>query len=395
MYYIHYETWGGELVLNRNMNVIDFYAGAGGLSLGAYRAGFKVVAAVEWDKKALHTHKVNFPNSKHIQEDIAQLSTESLIEKIDIGKKDIHGIIGGPPCQGFSSMGFRDINDPRNDLFVRFFYFVQQIEPLFFVAENVPGIMSSKFNNTLRKAFALIDGYVILPPLEIRANEYGAPTTRTRIFFIGYKKGGLTNNIILNDIKQKKNNHEHQVTVKEALKGIPSDLCYSKNATGLMQIDFSYLNESLAHKEGFHFNVTSNIPDGVGNDKHISNYQQKGIVSGMLPTKHSSKVAQRYKQLGLGEQDEVSKSVKLNPDGFCPTIRAGTGPDKGSYQAVRPIHYNHARVITPREAARLQGFPDWFELPDTIWHSFRQIGNSVSPIVAEKILSAIYQKLTL
>ena len=96
----------------------------------------------------------------------------------------------------------------------------------------------------------------------------------------------------------------------------------------------------------------------------------------------------------LEQQDRISKSTRLDPQGFCPTLRAGTGPEKGSFQAVRPIHYQYSRVITPREAARLQGFPDWSKLPDTIWHGFRQIGNSVSPIAAERVLSAIFQKLT-
>jgi DNA (cytosine-5)-methyltransferase 1 len=105
-------------------------------------------------------------------------------------------------------------------------------------------------------------------------------------------------------------------------------------------------------------------------------------------------VIARFSELEHGQQDIISKAYKLKPDGFCPTLRAGTGPDRGSYQAVRPIHYEASRVITPREAARLQGFPDWFEFHKTIWHSFRQIGNSVSPIVAEKILSVIHQRLT-
>lgn len=78
---------------------------------------------------------------------------------------------------------------------------------------------------------------------------------------------------------------------------------------------------------------------------------------------------------------------------FCPTLRAGTGPEKGSFQAVRPIHYDEPRVINSRKAARLQGFPDWFKLPPTIWHSFRQIGNSVSPIAAEAVLKVIYDHL--
>ena len=110
-------------------------------------------------------------------------------------------------------------------------------------------------------------------------------------------------------------------------------------------------------------------------------------------TDHTETVANRYRDLKYGEQDRISKSYKLNPNSFCPTLRAGTGPDKGSFQAVRPIHYIEARVINPREAARLQGFPDWFELPETIWHSFRQIGNSVSPIAAEAILRVVFDRL--
>jgi DNA (cytosine-5)-methyltransferase 1 len=104
-------------------------------------------------------------------------------------------------------------------------------------------------------------------------------------------------------------------------------------------------------------------------------------------------VAKRYANVKQGASDKISKSKKLDPTGFCPTLRAGTGKDKGSYQAVRPIHPTKNRVITPREAARLQGFPDWFVFHKTKWHSFRQIGNSVSPIVAERLLNVIREKI--
>ena len=110
-------------------------------------------------------------------------------------------------------------------------------------------------------------------------------------------------------------------------------------------------------------------------------------------TAHSLEVAKRYAKTKCGKYDSISKSYRLDPDGFCPTLRAGTGPDQGSFQAVRPIHPTEARVITPREAARLQGFPDWFQFSPTKWHSFRQIGNSVSPILAERILSVIAKSL--
>ena len=131
------------------------------------------------------------------------------------------------------------------------------------------------------------------------------------------------------------------------------------------------------------------IPDGVGDAEAIIRLEGKSEVSGCLGTRHSEKVLKRYSKIEPGKIDHVSKSRRLNSNGFCPTLTAGTGSDKGSFQAVRPLHPTENRVITPREAARLQGFPDWFQFHATKWHSFRQIGNSVSPILAEHILSVI------
>ncbi|MER2539045.1 MAG: DNA cytosine methyltransferase, partial [Azonexus sp.] len=139
--------------------------------------------------------------------------------------------------------------------------------------------------------------------------------------------------------------------------------------------------------------VTNSVPKDAGNPYLLERYFEKGLVSGCMGTKHTDEVKKRYAALGYGQQDLTSKATRLDPNGYCPTLRAGTAKDKGSYQAVRPIHYKSPRVITPREAARLQGFPDWFVFHRTKWHSFRQIGNSVSPIVSEAILNVIYQKL--
>jgi DNA (cytosine-5)-methyltransferase 1 len=140
--------------------------------------------------------------------------------------------------------------------------------------------------------------------------------------------------------------------------------------------------------------IVNGIPQDIGDPEAIRRLNEEGAVSGCLGTRHTPKVAARYDRLKPGQKDEISKTVRLKADGLCPTLRAGTAADKGSYQAVRPIHPTAARVITPREAARLQGFPDWFQFAPSKWHSFRQIGNSVSPFVAEAVLSVIYFKLT-
>ena len=140
--------------------------------------------------------------------------------------------------------------------------------------------------------------------------------------------------------------------------------------------------------------VVDMVPHGVGLADALVRLKTKGEVSGFFGTKHTEETVARFSKLKPGEVDPVYRSPRLKMDGFCPTLRAGTAKDRGSYQAVRPIHPTSPRVISPREAARLQGFPDWFVFNPTKWHSFRQIGNSVSPLVSEHLLAVIHRKLT-
>lgn len=376
--------------------VIDLFAGAGGLSLGASRAGFTVAAAVEIDDHAIATHRCNFPNTVHIQEDILSLSGVEILKKANISQNNLCGIIGGPPCQGFSSIGHGDINDPRNQLFIKFFDIVSELNPIFFVAENVPGIMKEKYNPIKEEALNKIPNYTILPPLSINASEYGAPTTRTRVFFIGFRECNAIHPFSTKDVEQKKVEISKRTNVSQALEGLPADIRFTPTFKNFKSLSESYYtNCRHMQSDYFYERVTNRIPTMIGNTEYIRDYNNRHLVNGCIPTNHSKAVRMRYSKLKYNEQDKISKSKRLDPTGYCPTLRAGTGPEKGSYQAVRPIHYKYNRVITPREAARLQGFPDWFKLPETIWHSFRQIGNSVSPIVAEQVLTAIYQKLIL
>lgn len=376
--------------------VIDLFSGAGGLSLGASRAGFFVGAAIEKDQHAMETHRFNFPNTFHIQEDIMNLNGQAILQAANIHQADLIGIIGGPPCQGFSSIGQGDVNDSRNQLFIKFFELVSDLQPAFFVAENVPGIMKEKYENIRIEAFDNVANYTLLPPISVNASEYGAATTRTRIFFIGYRNCEMIQPFSAADIENKKVADEKRTTVRMALEGLQEDIRYTSTYRSKKPLSVAYYsNDKHLQSDFFYERVTASIPDHVGNNDYIREYRIRHVVGGCTPTNHSKAVRRRYSKLKYNEQDKISKAKRLDPNGYCPTLRAGTGPEKGSYQAVRPIHYKYNRVITPREAARLQGFPDWFKLPETIWHSFRQIGNSVSPIAAEQVLSAIFQKLTL
>jgi DNA (cytosine-5)-methyltransferase 1 len=366
--------------------VIDLFAGAGGFSLGAARAGMKVVSSVEIDPFANETHGRNFPSTKHLGIDISTLSGSELLQKSGLKLGELDGLIGGPPCQGFSSIGRRDPDDRRNSLFGDFIRLVSETQPRFFVAENVPGILQERNMDVLESALQLLPkNYRLLTPTKVCAMNFGAPTTRTRVFFVGFdpkRCGELTPTIFTPDSDLQK------TTVGEALAGLPEEI-----SDGWQSELESWQPVEKLPPSYFNNRAQSHRPAGVGDDFALDAFFSVGHTSGCFGTLHQPHIAERYGKLKPREKDQVSKSTRLDPSWYCPTLRAGTGSDKGSYQAVRPIHPSQARVITPREAARLQGFPDWFLLHPTKWHSFRQLGNSVSPMVAEPVLSAIALKL--
>jgi DNA (cytosine-5)-methyltransferase 1 len=366
--------------------IIDLYAGVGGLSLGAIRAGFDLALAVEWDKHAMKAHELNFPGYKHLNTDISKLSGREVLRHAGLLEGELDGLIGGPPCQGFSVMGNRNHLDPRNDLFVKFFNLVRECKPKFFIAENVLGILGDQYDAIRKNALQQVeDNYEILEPMKLNASDFGAPTNRERVFFIGYRRD-LMFELTKKDFEEQK--VAKIITVAKALQGLPTYI----NSEWLSEKQSWRRAKSLSNVY-FKKYVDGNIPEGMGDKEAIRKYKEEGLVSGNFGTRHSPEVQKRYEKLQPGQSDPVSRSVRLKKNGLCPTLRAGTGSDKGSYQAVRPIHPTAHRVITPREAARLQGFPDWFQFAPSKWHSFRQIGNSVSPILAEKILWPIYSKL--
>ena len=363
------------------LKIINLFSGAGGFSLGAKRAGFDIAGSVEIDPQAISVYQRNFPNTPLWEKDISTVSAIEILQNFDLQVGEIDGIIGGPPCQGFSLMGQNNSEDPRNQLFIHFFEIVNGAVPKFFLAENVPGILNPKNSQFIEQALSKVeDKYKILEPMRLVATKFGVPTTRERVFFFGYLEDQI-NSIESTEFEAA---NTKPVCVEDALKGLPQEIdpLWLREENGWRTI------EKVVEGD-FGSKLYGKIPAGVGDAEAITRLNKKGEASGCLGTRHSEEIIDRYSKIKPGETDLVSKSRRLKPDGFCPTLRAGTGSDKGSYQAVRPLHPTENRVITPREAARLQGFPDWFQFHPTKWHSFRQIGNSVSPILAEHILSRI------
>lgn len=364
--------------------VIDLFSGVGGLSLGAARAGFSLALAVEKDSHIIEAHKKNFHGCKHLQGNLMEFSGNKLLEEAGISKKELAGVIGGPPCQGFSYIGRRCAKDSRNLLFIRFFELVAEMNPCFFMAENVPGIMEDSHEHIRKSAYALVPNFNILSPIRVKASDYGAPTKRERYFFIGVRKDL---NVLLEEGDFMPSLSIQKIDVKTALKGLPTTI---KDTWKTEELGWRCVRTQS--NSYFWDRIQGNIPQGMGEKEALEKYEN-GRVSGCLGTKHGKETSGRYAKLGAGAQDKISKSTRLRLNDYCPTLRAGTGPDKGSYQAVRPIHPTEPRVITPREAARLQGFPDWFRFDASKWHSFRMIGNSVSPLVSEILLRTIKNKI--
>jgi DNA (cytosine-5)-methyltransferase 1 len=380
---------GGSMRANGGASVgtvVDLFCGCGGFSLGAELAGFRSIAAVDIDPTLQSAFKLNFPAVQAIEADIAGM--DAGIWRPLIGRDRVTGLIGGPPCQGFSWMGRHRKNDPRNSLLHHFCRHVRFLRPKFFIMENVRGLLAEGKIQVLMSALDLVPGrYRILNPVMVDADRYGAATSRRRVVIIGYdpeEVDEITPKSILSPEKRS------AVTVRDAIGDLPGPAtgpqCEGKFGWA------KYPSQRTGRLHSYARLMREAPPDCLGWREAVD-LHRRGYVSGLKPTIHSKKVARRYAVVAGGKSDPVSKAYRLEWHGLCPTIRAGTGSDMGEFQSVRPLHPGKARVITVREGARLQGFPDWFVFHPTKWHSFRMIGNSISPFVSLGLLKTIAAKI--
>ena len=360
---------------------IDLYAGAGGLSLGLEQAGFDVILAVDRDPYHVATHHRNFPHGKSHRANAAELSGSDLLELAG-RPKDISLICGGPPCQGFSTMGKRYTSDPRNTLVDHFTRLVVEVLPQAFLMENVPGLQSGAtaqvFERTIRR---LSEFYVVTTPVRtLNAADFGVPQRRARLFVIGIRKDlGVPAAIYPEGpcVEQ-----AQRPTVWEALEDLP------------LLADRNLLNEDSAEYRKVTQELHSYVwtARGLRNDPCDLSYPRewdRSRVSGCRRVKHRAEVERLYAATAPGSIVPAHNLPRLLPDGLSPTLRAGTDSEHGSFNAPRPIHPFEPRCITVREAARLHGYPDWFEFYPVKWHAHRQIGNSVCPQIARALGTAI------
>jgi DNA (cytosine-5)-methyltransferase 1 len=359
---------------------IDLFAGAGGLSLGFEQAGFDIAAAVEIDPIHCATHEYNFPNCATICASVTDLSGTDIRLRAGLGDRDIDVVFGGAPCQGFSMIGKRALDDSRNQLVFHYVRIVAELKPKYCVFENVKGLTLGKHAEFLKELIAALGeaGYdVTLPYKVLNAADHGVPQDRKRLFLLGTRRGLAAPTY--------PEPQEKRVTVAEAIADIPDANAFEELRDS-DQVNVKWKTEATYARR----------LRGLEIDSLDFGYERlfaRDSLTSSLRTEHTALSQERFLATEPGKTEPVSRFRKLPLDGLCNTLRAGTDSARGAFTSPRPIHPNLPRVITVREAARLHSFPDWFRFHTTKWHGFRQIGNSVPPLLGRAVASTIIQAL--
>ena len=358
---------------------IDLFAGAGGLSLGFEQAGFDVVAAVDIDPIHCAAHKFNFPNCATVCKSVIDVTGDELRRSAGIGRRDLDIVFGGAPCQGFSLIGKRALDDSRNQLVHHFVRLVTELKPKYFVFENVKGLTIGKHRRFLQEIIEAFQdaGYTVATEYQVlNAADYGVPQDRRRLFLMGARAG-----LALPSYPQPAG----RTTVGQAIGDIPD----AETFPDLWERDWTKAKFGKPSTYAAYLRGKKDDPQDYGYRRHFD----PSLLTGSMLTEHTDLSRSRFAATAPDGVEPISRFKKLALDGICNTLRAGTASDRGAFTSPRPIHPSVARVITVREAARLHSYPDWFRFHATKWHGFRQIGNSVPPMLARAVGGQVMQAL--
>lgn len=357
--------------MSKKYNVIDLFSGAGGLSQGFLQANYNILAGIDYDEPALKTYQYNFPNAKALKEDLykEQESLKNIANAIN--GKEIEVVIAGPPCQGFSLTGSRNLEDTRNKLYLAVIHAVKYFQPKAFLIENVPGI-ATLYNGVIKQqiltSFEELGYTVSVTDKPLLAADYGVPQMRKRLFFVGFKKS----------LGYKKFEFPKHLLTKETY------ISTSEAISDLPSLEDNFGNEEMDY---------STNPQ--------SDYQK-------LMRKNSSKI---YNHVGTRHTDEVKWVINQVPEGGNhKDLPEGVGTSRKfneawtRYHSQKPsktidtghrnhFHYKWNRVPTVRENARLQSFPDRFRFLGTKTQQNRQVGNAVPPLLAQVIADKMLDHL--
>jgi DNA (cytosine-5)-methyltransferase 1 len=312
------------LIPTSQYTFVDLFCGAGGITQGLVQAGFQALASVEINPVASATHQKNFPHCHHFCGDIEYFDPKNWLQQIC--SPQVNLVVGGPPCQGFSVAGKRDPKDPRNRLFYEFVRVVSQIRPWYVVMENVPGILTiqnGKVKQAIIEAFNSI-GYSNVSVAILESADYGVPQIRPRAIFIANRFG------MPNPYPKAQLSSEEYKPIESAISDLPE-------YTPIPEINHQWTRHSPEYMERI-----AQVPPG-----------------GSLYEKYVDAFKRQY-------PGKPSMTVKENHGGTH-------------------IHPYLNRVISAREMARLQTFPDSFIFEGTMKKAMWQIGNAVPPRLAECI----------
>lgn len=347
---------------------------------------------IEIEKSYFETYKYNNPECICINEDITKLDCKEINDNYMKDKriKGIEGIIGGPPCMGFSTVGNRKPDDPRNTLVYYFIKWIDYFKPTFYVMENVPGILSMAKGQVVEKIIRMYNkiGYKCKMHILIAA-DYGVPQLRKRVFFIGTKNGILEELKIQKtnrrDIEEKQlfeqNSLHPYLTIKDALSDIFNIKPYTESNNDDLFKDYSNLPQNK-YQEYLRRNSKRIY-------NHFAPNHSKVVIDRMSHIEQGKNHASLPKEYQLkGGYPNIYGRLHLNNPADTITGNCGCVSAPGRF-----IHPLQNRAISVREAARLQSFPDNYRFKGNMKDKYKQVGNAVPPLMAYSIAKSIKRLL--
>lgn len=364
------------------MKCVDLFCGAGGLSLGMKHAGFEILAGTDAHENAAETYEENI-GSPCVVGDIRELSPQEFIDRGDFDPEQVDVVVGGPPCKGFSTAGPYDVDDPRNDLFRQYLEFVEEIEPDAILMENVTGVLSMH-DGAFREQILEYTGELGYNTeyIQLNAANFGVPQLRERVFFVGYSDGShITRPAQTHTGSQQKRMSEFDSDVEL------EDYVTTKDALH----DLAFLEIGEKSSEYAWEPETEYQEKMRGDQSEIYNHRSPN---------HSQRIQDRFDKFDPGESVQ-DVEARLGEDVLNTkkhTIQRWHPDKPANTVTTLPedfVHYEHNRIPTVRELARIQSFPDWFEFkgPRTTGGpqrsdalpQYSQVGNAVPPLLAQAI----------